>query len=233
MPSTATSREFSLDEWIESGTVAQRTVELHNDRAIPDRLAVLEKRRNIAAKVAKETSEEIAVTDVPEVAQIDAEMEALWDLWEASKETWLVRALSAEEIKALRKAHPAPEMPRPIKKNSPAAAKAEHEKKVAAWQEQAMVVRDEADLEYLTWALVSIETAKGTARAHGEPLDEEGNRSEDFRPAATVAQLKALRARAGRQNDIAVLLAAAVDATKSDVEVPAPFSRRTSRTDLS
>lgn len=232
MPSTVESRAFSLDDWIESGTVAQRTVELHNDRAIPDRLAQLEKRRRIAAAVAEQTSE-AAVTDVPEVAEIDAEMEALYAEWEASKETWVVRALSTDEIRALQKAHPAPEGPAPLSKKATAAAKTAHAQKSEAWTKEALRVRDEADLHYLTWALLRIETSKGTASAQGTPLDVDGALNEDFVPAATVDQLKALRSRPGRQNDVTKLLEAAVDATRADVEVPAPFSQRTSRTDPS
>lgn len=232
MPSTVESRAFSLDEWIESGTVAQRTVELFNDRAVPDRLAQLEKRRRIAAQVAEETGE-AAVTDVPEVAEIDAEMQRLWEQWQASKETWVVRALSNEEIRALQKAHPVPTQPPALSKKATAATKTAHQAKVDEWTEAALRVRDEADLHYLTWALVRVETAKGTAVAHGTPLDLDGGPSDDFRPAATVETLKTLRARPGRQNDIAKILAAAVDATKADVEVPAPFSQPSSRTDPS
>lgn len=232
MPSTVESRAFSLDEWIESGTVAQRTVELHNDRAIPDRLAQLEKRRRVAAAVAEQTTE-TAVTDVPEVAAIDAEAAALYDQWEASKETWVVRALSNEEIRALQKAHPVPEGPRPLSKKATAAAKTAHAQASEEWTAEALRVRDDADLHYLTWALLRVETSKGTAVCQGTPLEVDGALNEDFRPAATVATLKALRARPGRQNDIARLLEAAVDATRADVEVPAPFSRPSSRTDPS
>lgn len=232
MPSTVESRAFSLDEWIESGTVAQRTVELHNDRAIPDRLSALEKRRRVAVAVAQQTGE-ASVDDVPEVAEIDAEAAALYEQWEASKETWVVRALSNEEIAVLRKAHPVPEGPAPLSKKPTAAARTAHAQKTAAWVEQAERVRDESDLHYLTWALVRVETAKGSAVAQGTPLNIDGEPNEQFVPAASVATLKALRARPGRQNDLTKVIEAAVDATKADVEVPAPFSRPTSRTDPS
>lgn len=233
MPSTVESRAFSLDEWIENGTVAQRTVELYNDRAIPDQLTVLEKRRRIAATVAEIAAAEAAITDVPEVAQIDAEMTALYEQFEASKETWVVRALSNEEIRALQKAHPAPVAPLALSKKAAAAVKTAHAQKQAEWTEAALRVRDESDLHYLTWALVRVETSHGTATALGTPLDADGDLNEEFVPAASVALLKALRSKPGRQNDIAKLLEAAVDATRADVEVPAPFSQRISRTDPS
>ncbi|RHA38741.1 hypothetical protein [Cellulomonas rhizosphaerae] len=223
MPKTQIqTHPLDFDAWLETGTIAQRTVELHNDRSIPDQLDVLSKRREVAAAVAEAEDTEASVTEIPEVVKIDAALEALWVKWEESKETWLVRALSVDEIKLLRTRHPVEDQPPTPGKGASRGTREAHEALLKAWAERMQDTLEAIQYAQLEAAIVSITTSKGVATARGTVLDE------DFRPAVTAAQLRAMHARPGRQNDVKQLLNASQDATASDVEVPAPFWQRPS-----
>lgn len=115
---------------------------------------------------------------------IDAEYERLWKAWQTSKETWVLRELSWAESIALRAAHPD-----------------------VSTDES----RGAADLHLLTLMIASRTTAAGTQAAESETLTADGILNPNYRPAVDVDQLKALRARPGRQNDITILLKAAAD----------------------
>ena len=224
---------LDFDCWLATGTVAQRTIELHNDRAVADELDRLDKRREIAAKAA---AREGSIDDDYGLAAIDAEYDALWQRWQDGKETWLLRAVSDEEIKAIAAAHPVEKMPVPPeepKKNSPAGAvakyqedKAEHDRLLTEWGERAIANRTATNLHHLSWAIVSVTTSRGVAKAQGETLVD-GEPNPDFRPAITTAQLAALGKR-GRQQDVTTLYAAAVEAVTKDLEPAVPFSQRAS-----
>jgi hypothetical protein len=200
---------LDFDAWLATGTVAQRTVELHNDRRIVDDLLNLDRRRQVVAKAT--TTGEASITEGgAEIAAIDAQYEDLYARWQASKETWVVRALSGEEVDEIKRRHPVDPMPEQPGKNSPAGARVIHETAMRAWAEHAARVRDESDLDFLSVAIVRVETALGTADH------------------ISVEQLRALRTRPGRQGDITALLKAAAEALTADVEPPAPFSQRPS-----
>lgn len=213
MPSAAKSREFSLDEWIESGTVAQATIELYNDRARVDEIERLVRQR----------ADLLETDDADAVEVIDAAIAKQREAFETSKETWTIRALSRDELKAVMAAHVVPDAPKQPKKDASAATAERHRTKLTAWAQEAEEARAERDLHLISLAVVSVETARGTAKAAGETITAGGALDPDFQPAASVDTLRALRARPGRQGDIPKLLQAATDATQKRRGDAAPF----------
>ena len=202
---------LDFDAWLKNGTTAVRTVELHNDRAIPDQLEILDARRKVAMAVIE--SGESSEADAAEVAAIDAEMDALYERWEASKETWVVRALADEEIDEITDAHPAEPMPKKPGRDAQPKTVTAYEQKMQAWAKRQKPYRLKVNCAFLELAVVRVETARGVATG------------------ITAEQLKAMHDLPGRQGDITVLMEAASLALKSNVEPPVPFSRRASETD--
>ena len=202
---------LDFDAWLKNGTTAVRTVELHNDRAIPDQLEILDARRKVAMAVIE--SGESSESDAAEVAEIDAEMEALYERWEASKETWVVRALADEEIEQINDEHPAEAVPKKPSRDAQPKTVTAYEQKLQAWAKRQKAYRLKVNCAFLERAVVRVETASGVMTG------------------ITAAQLKAMHDLPGRQGDITLLMDAASRALKSDVEPPVPFSRRASETD--
>lgn len=222
---TSTPRQFSLDDWIEAGTVAQRDIEFYNDRAALSRyLELSELRRGYVAMLSANEGADAGIADATETTAIDTDLQAAWDALQPSKETWTVRALAEDEIKKIRLEHPIPSAPTKPSAKATRQTKTTYEKAMLAWAQAATELRDAADLTYLSVAILRMTTTKGTLQSTGTYVED------TWEPAVTVEQLKHLRARPGRQGDFTSLLQAAVDATTSDIEVPAPFSQPTSRT---
>lgn len=201
---------FDFDEWLETGTVAQRTVILQNDRALPDRIANLQRQYRIAQDVLERQGGETSVTDQNNLAEIERALDAEYAKWEESKEVWVVRALSEDELKTLREKHPVPDMPEVADSDN---LTDEEDAAIQEWAKKCKAIREAADLDYLATAFVSLTTSKGTITS------------------ITPEQLAALASRPGRQKDITTLLTEAVAAVQEDVELPAPFSRATSKDD--
>lgn len=201
---------FDFDEWLETGTVAQRTVILQNDRALPDRIANLQRQYRIAQDVLERQGGETSVTDQNNLAEIERALDEEYAKWEESKEVWVVRALSEDELKTLREKHPVPDMPEVADSDN---LTDEEDAAIQEWAKECKAIREAADLDYLATAFVSLTTSKGTITS------------------ITPEQLAALARRPGRQKDITTLLTEAVAAVQEDVELPAPFSRATSKDD--
>lgn len=209
----STTPEFTFESWLDTGTVAQVEVELHNDKAALIRYreaaTLLREYRVMTAKSGGEQS----VTDLGEDLEMQAAADEAWAAVEASTETWTLRALSEDEIKAISAAHPAPVMPRQIPDNAPAKSKTEHANKMRAWSDEAMAVREAAQAEQVATAFVSMTTSAGTLTS------------------ISPAQVLAMKARPGRGPDFVKLVAAVTDATTNDKAPDAPFWRESSETD--
>jgi hypothetical protein len=208
-----TAPAFDFTDWLRTGTVAKQVVVLHNDRAIPGRLDLLERERATAVRAAADA--EASITEGERVAEIDAEIDALAAAWHQSKETWTVRALSEDEVAEISKRHPVPSPPAQPKRGTDdaanKAAESAHEQAMLEWAEQGKAIRDEANLDLVATAFVSLSTAAGSTTT------------------ITADALRELRKIPGRQSDFQKLLDAAVTATQEDPELPAPFLQRTSR----
>lgn len=201
--------DFDLMDWIETGTIARRTVVVHNDPAAADRFLELEKR---LAELGFDDEDDLA--DAPlgspsvssEVDAIRREHAELYARWEASRATWTVRAVSEEEVEAIVAAIPAPKMPVPPLEKAGRAAHEAYYQKVAEYTEAKKKFDDEVNLAIIARAVEKVETAQGTARG------------------VTVDQLRKLKARPHGAQWIDRLRDAVSAATEGDVDVPRPTS---------
>lgn len=214
-PAGLTEDAFDLLGWIESGTVARRQVVIHNNPRLAEEFAAIEARLAELGYTDDETGDG-AVGDEPlggsaedaEIEQLLAAREGVEARWEAARSTWTVRAVSQEEVEASFDEVPPPKSPlRP--KNLDAApdriraafveASASHHRANAKANEDRQIV-------LIATALVSIETARGTATS------------------VSVDALRALRSKPHGKQWIDKLYAAVDAATSEDPEVPRPTS---------
>lgn len=203
--------EFDILEWIESGTVAQRSVVIYNDPAVAAEFETLQRRLDVAEKV--KASGESSMGDRDEVAEILGQMDALYARWQASKATWVVQALSDERIRELIEEHPVPSRPEPIAEDADDDAKQGHAAAIKSWAEAFQVAQDERNLAFISAAIVRVETPKGNATS------------------VSVEALRKMRKAPHGKARTEQLLAAVNAATQGDVEIPAPKSHEPSRTD--
>ena len=200
-----------FDDWLESGTVRQITVEIQNDPAVVDAFAILEKRR--AEIEANATAGEYSRGETDPLAEIEAAEDVLMERWNAGKSEWTVRALTPAEAKAIAKAHRDPSPPQMLPKAAPAAFKAKWEAERDEWLEASSETTLTRNLHFIAKAVVKVKTAKGE------------------RASVTVDQLRAMYAREYGPRRAELLLNAVNAATQGEVEMPRPKSPRHSTSD--
>lgn len=215
---TITPDDFDLMTWIQSGTVATRTVEINNNPALAAEAEALEAEMAAAEAEVGEMGEDRPMSWVDPRPDIEARMADLYERWEASKTTWTVRALAHDEIEKAFEAVPSPKQPvAPLPQAGKKAAE-EHAEKLTAWGKALHEADRERTLHIIAAAVVSVESQRG--RAEG----------------VTVEALRALRDRphgdswvghipSTKGSRISGKLAGAVmAATEGDVAVPRPTS---------
>lgn len=202
--------DFDLLEWIDSGTVARRTVIVYNRPDLIDELERIEESLKAAgySEQRDEAPKDGPLSDdrddaveplIERRAQIEADLEA-------ARSMWTVRALSGDEVDGTYVTVPAPKVP---VQPGPGASEALRERWGEKVQRYAVAqARADADrkLAQVALAVESIESPKGTAAG------------------VTVEALKALRARPHGGRIIDLLHRAVTEASKSDVEIPRPTS---------
>jgi hypothetical protein len=205
-PDGVTPETFDLLDWIESGTVARRQVEIHNDPALVEEYQALEAELAEAEKAVGSSGQDGPLAaDGPREA-IVARMEALWERWEASKALWTVRALSKDDIDATFDAVPVPKRPIPPLEKAGQKAQERFVEALNDYQHEAAKADEERKLHILAAAVVSVETSRGTAEG------------------VTVDALKRLRSRPHGAHWIDRLYRAAEAATQGDQDIPRPTS---------
>lgn len=203
---------FDLLDWIESGTVARRTVTIYNDPALASEYEALAARL-AEAEAAESDDTERTMDEAPESVAILAQIEALWERWQASKSTWTVRALSGDEARAIVDRHPVPDAPAKPLDTAPAAEKAAHAAAVKAWLRESDRVSAERNLEFIATAVVEVTTNRGTVHH------------------VNVDTLRRMRSRPHGHHRIEQLVTAVNEATQGDVEIPRPTSPGNSGSD--
>lgn len=193
--------EITLDDWIDTGTVARRTVTIYNDRALAAEYEALEAQ----LKDVQDEAEERSLDDEDPASEIMARMEELYTRWEASKAVWTVRALSRDEASEIVDRIPVPDGPGKLADTATAAEKSAHNAALKSWLRQSQRAQDERNLEFISTAIISVETAKGTARH------------------ASVDTLRRMRSRPHGAHDIERLVAAVNEATQGEVEISRPI----------
>lgn len=209
----STTPEIEFDEWLATGTVAKVEVPLYKDKDSLIRYREAAKLlREYRQMVAQDTGERSIGEDDDEL-ELKAAAEEAWEQVEQSRETWTLRALSADEIKAIDAAYQVSPMPRKLPDNAPAKSQTVQQNKMRAWADEAAAIRQAAAADTIVAAFVSIETSAGTVTS------------------ITAEQIQRMRALPGREPDITKLMAAITDATTNDEEPGTPFWREPSESD--
>jgi multidrug efflux pump subunit AcrA (membrane-fusion protein) len=212
--------DFDLDDWLSTGTLARRAVAIYNDPALAAEYDILAEqveaaeRAAVAGLSAGGAAAEAAMGDDTDLPELYEEMARLHERWEASKAVWIVRALVEDEVDAITKLHPDPEIPELIRVEKKPGEVWSEEQLAAGrqYREQRAAALTARNLAMIAKAVVEVRTPRGVRR------------TTDTRPAVTVEQMRALRGRPHGEAQTARLLQAVESATTGEVEVPRPTS---------
>lgn len=194
-----------FDQWLETGTVAQRSVPIYGRPDLFAKYEDLERRRQIAAEV---DQEERSLGD-SSLADIDEEINALYKQWQESKTVWYIRALQPDEIDQARDEVNFPDEPKPAEGEKELSAEARRE-----YEREAEAANTRANQIFVARSLVKIENSRG----------------EVVRESITPEQVKVMREKLGDQQILRLVAAAMVAATQ-EVSIPVPFSQSSSKSD--
>jgi hypothetical protein len=211
--------EFDLEAWLSTGTIGHATVDTYADVVAGQTLIDLQDRRDeLCKKLGIDPDEEPAAAAFPkdqplseydgaddELADLDDQIEEMRQRLAASKMTWHLRAISAEEIDAAHDKHEIPQPPVDPGPNASEQAKTRFGKKAMAYGRARTEYDLSVRLEIIATAAESVATAAGS-------------RSVD------AALLRKLRARPHGQQWIDRLYKAVEQALKEEVELDRPTS---------
>lgn len=200
-----------FDQWVSTGTVSQRSVDVYGRPDLYAQYENLERQYAIAqAKEQKSSGPERDLTEMSASNEILESMQSLYDDWMKSKTTWYIRALNEDEIDAIKDAIDFPTEPE-FKKGTAEDAK----KKV-----QAKYVRDKTRAEsqsnyrMIASALVKVTNPKG----------------EKVKDSITADEVEQVRSKIG-DLQILRLVAAAMVASTQEPTMPVPLSPTNSNDD--
>lgn len=188
-----------FDQWLNTGTVAQRSVEIYGRPDYFAEFEALERELSVAKEIAESGEKMLGDTGVD---TIEAKIEDLYAKWQASKTTWFIRALTAVEIEQIKDDCGFPD---DLPDDADKAAEREHEKA----NEKA---NTKANHEMVARALVKVQNPSG----------------ETVKESITPAEVEQLHARLG-DTQILRLVAAAMVAMTQEVSIPVPLSRKNSK----
>ena len=192
-----------FDNWIETGTVAQRSVNIYGRPDLFAKYEDLERRREVAAAIEEDGEKSVGDSAL---SDLDAEISALYKQWQDSKTTWYIRALNPDEIDGVRDECGFPD---DLPDDADAATKKAYEREVEK-------ANTSANQIMVSRALVKIENNDGVV----------------VRESITPEQVGALRSKLGEQQ-VLRLVAAAMVASTQEVSIPVPLSRASSKGDRS
>lgn len=200
-----------FDQWLETGTVAQRSVPIYGRPDLFARYEDLQRQLDVALQVEKAGERSLSEDGSSSIIE---RMEALYEQWQASKSVWFIRALRSDEIDAIRDECGFPDEPEEPGKDASEEAKAEHAAAQKAYETQARAADSKANTLMVSRALVKIENSAGeTVREH-----------------ITPEQVERMREKLG-ETQILRLVGAAMVAATQETSIPVPFSLRSSKSD--
>lgn len=190
-----------FDSWLETGTVAQRSVEIYGRPDLFAQFEDLERKLAIAKEVEKAGEKTVGDTGVDTIIE---QLESLYAKWQASKTTWFIRALTSAEIEEIREDCHFPEEP----------DKDATEDQVNAYRKANNKADTDANQRMVSRALVKVENPDGKV----------------VKEAISPAEVAAMRSKLG-DNQVLRLVAAAMVAMTQEVSIPVPLSRKNSKSD--
>ena len=188
-----------FDAWLNTGTVAQRSVEIYGRPDLFAEFEALERQLSVAKEIEESGDKVLGDTGVD---TIEKKMEDLYAEWQKSKTTWFIRALTSSEVEKIKDDCGFPdEIPDDADKD----ARKEHDKAVEA-------ANTKANHEMVARALVKVQNPSG----------------DTVKDSITPAEVAALQKKLG-DTQILRLVAAAMVAMTQEVSIPVPLSRKNSK----
>lgn len=188
-----------FDAWLNTGTVAQRSVEIYGRPDLFAEFEALERQLSVAKEIEESGDKVLGDTGVD---TIEKKMEDLYAEWQKSKTTWFIRALTSSEVEKIKDDCGFPdEIPDDADKD----ARKEHDKAVEA-------ANTKANHEMVARALVKVQNPSG----------------DTVKDSITPAEVAVLQKKLG-DTQILRLVAAAMVAMTQEVSIPVPLSRKNSK----
>lgn len=201
--------DFDLLAWMNSGTVARRTVTVYNRPDLIDELERIEVDLKAAGHDGRnDEREDGPLSDDPDgaVALLFERKAAVEAELESARSVWTVRALSGDEVDGTFTTVPAPKIPVQPRSDAPEALREKWGEKMQRYALAEARANADRKVVQVALAVESIETSRGTAAG------------------VTVEALTALRGKPHGQQIIDLLHQAVISASRSDVEIPRPTS---------
>lgn len=188
-----------FDQWLNTGTVAQRSVEIYGRPDLFAEFESLERQLSVAKEIEESGDKVLGDTGVE---TIEKKMEDLYTEWQKSKTTWFIRALTSSEIEQIRDDCGFPDEPEDE-------ADKEAQK---AYERDTERANTQANHEMVSRALVKVQNPAG----------------ETVKESITPGEVEQMHARLG-DTQILRLVAAAMVAMTQEVSIPVPLSRKNSK----
>lgn len=201
--------DFDVLGWLESGTIATRTVVIYNRPDLIEELEELDKQitalDTVDDRALAQDAPLSAYTD-PQAPELLARRDELEAELEAARSVWTVRALSAAEVD--RTDRDVPHQPVPVvpPESAPEKLRQRWAERVIAYNVKKAELDIERACHQLAIAVQSVETPRGVAAG------------------VTVEALRGMLAKPHGKQIILMLMAAVAEASQSDLEVPRPTS---------
>lgn len=199
-----------FSQWLDSGTVSQRSVDIYGRPDLYAQYEDLERRYAIAREQEKKGGAERDMSEMAETTRILEKMEDLYDAWMKSKTTWYIRALGQEEIDDARDESNFPTEPE-FKKGIAEDAKKKVEDK---YKRELNKAQSRANFLTVSKALVKV------TNPAGDTVKESITPEEVERLRGSVGDLQILR-----------LVGAAMVASSEEPTMPVPLSPESSNSD--
>ena len=197
-PVSTEGRDWFSD-WLDAGTVAQRSVEIYGRPDLFAKFEALERRLAVAQEVEESGDKMLGDTGVD---TIEAELEELYNQYQASKTTWYIRALTSAEFDKIKDDCGFPD---DLNEDATDEEKRAHKKATER-------ANTKANHEVVARSLVKVENPN----------------NEVVKETITAAEVERLQAQLG-DPQILRLVAAAMVAMTQEVSIPVPLSRKNSK----
>lgn len=219
--------DSEIDSWIAGGTVTKRSVEIYLDKAVHAEIDEILREHEVLERELAQVGGDESLSD-PRLADLNSRLEQLRERREASKTTWIVRALTEDDFADLRsKMDLAPEfpdlpdVPEALPEDASEEAKVEHERALAAVR-SAQPALEQYERDAAEW------TAKFNMLSVARAVDEVRHANGKVARGVTTQTLEGLRAKFGSK-PLTRLMEAAAAASVEEPEIPGPFSVGRSR----
>lgn len=195
--------------WLEAGTVSQRSLDIYGQPDLYAEYENLDRQYQIAREKEKKGAER-DLTETANTTRILEKMEDLYKRWMRSKTTWYIRALSQDEIDAIRDECNFPTEPE-FKKGTAEDAKRKVEDK---YKRDLSKAQSQANFLYVSKALVKVTNPAGDI----------------VKESITPQEVEKLREKVG-DLQILRLVGAAMVASSEEPTMPVPLSPESSNSD--